>query len=74
MWFNFADAPVFEPLFSSTGVQTVVSERAPEGTLKFACGESIETIYSIKDKQKLLCQNVIMELHQFLIMNCYASS
>lgn len=37
----FADAPVFEPLFSSAGVRTVVPERAPEGKLKFACGTSI---------------------------------
>ena len=26
-----ADAPIFEPLFSSAGVQTVVNERAPAG-------------------------------------------
>ena len=29
--FLFADAPVFEPLFSSSGVQTIVTERAQAG-------------------------------------------
>ena len=30
-----ADAPVFEPLFTSDGVQTLVNERAPQGKPKY---------------------------------------
>ena len=34
MFINFfPDAPVFEPLFSPAGVQTVVTERAPAGKM-----------------------------------------
>ena len=58
---TFADAPNFEPLFSSAGARTVVPERAPEGKLNFVCGTSIESICS--KVYKICYHNAIVELH-----------